>query len=607
MRPIPCIRCRQSRRKCSLQTPSCERCLRLGVGTECTYPWTAVIPAVSTSSSPTETPQRSSPKQPQGPTPLDQYMKALESNMVDQESGDWAVEDPDLMPTTQDWFLLHRFFTLDERAVQVILSTDANHILDTFFQQPAHLRLTLCAIAAHYASPAVPESVALNYYKRARKAVFRVLDKPSVKVVHTFYWINSFATWKGQPAIGQPFLAAALDMIILLRLDIDPDDSPWLYHLNLTEAEKEDRRRAFWSCFYFLKVQQSLSSEALQIPIRSDQLKPPRPVTEPYPAYVSFDSFSPVCSMYNLLSEIRKHHSTIPSTLTEILSSEPLTKLTNNLIATHSKIPIEYMLITESPEVLTESDNSRFLAQFAFLPLYEFRFVLCMNLNAMASISLLHRPRMYLAGLTKPSRLDVKTRNIISTSINQSLEAAHRIGCFLEFLIAVTANANGEKKEHYEWNILVMHPLFEAMLVFWFIMCRMDPEWWPLIKLRTVSWEIRREKAGVLAQCVKTVSMAQMGMMDPLSLCMEAMWKEMDEVKRNGRRNALTGDEVDDIIIGMHVVSLGDATAGEVENESVTAEPWAFLGLLGLEVSGGFRWHASYEVGWRQFWKSLQL
>ncbi|KAI9343985.1 kinase-like domain-containing protein [Obelidium mucronatum] len=591
-----------------------EPIMRLGVGHECQYPWSdPPLPPHSESASPKSSVAHQ-------PTALEQCMRAFDAQLTDHDITDWAVEDPDLMPTTDDWFLLHRFFTYDERAVQVTLSTDAHNTLETFYQQPAHVRLTLCSIAAHF-DPTVSEKVALSYYSRARKAVFRALDKPSVKVVHTLYWINSFATWNGQPAIGSSFLATAIDMIIFLKLYIDPDDSPWLNHLNLSEAEREDRRRAFWSCFYFLKVQQSLSGDAIQIKLRSDLLKPPRPVTEPYLAFISFDSFAPVCSMYDLLSAIRKHHSIIPTSLHDILGSESVVHLNIRLLNVHAKIPIQYLLVAESPITLTESDSTRFASQFSVLPDYEFRFVLCMNLNAMASISLLNRPKMYLSGFAPPTRFTPHTQGMISTAINQSLESAHRICCFLQYLVETTATSQVEEgkkhQDHHEWNILIMHPLFEAMIVFWFVYCRMDLGWWdlpPLVVMRdAVPKELLRDRLEQLVKCVRNVSINLIGMKDPIAQCMEAMLKEFDFVEANGRSSVVTsGRDIEELVLGMNVVSLGGGCSGDddagVESITpVTQEAWAFLGLLGLEVAGGIRWKAAYEDGWRAFWRDLNL
>ncbi|KAJ3061718.1 hypothetical protein HDU99_005467, partial [Rhizoclosmatium hyalinum] len=56
--------------------------------------------------------------------------------------------------------------------------------------------------------------------------------------------------------IGWPFLKAAIGMSLDLRLDIDPDDSPWLGAIS--ENKKEERRRLFWACLYILKSEQSL-------------------------------------------------------------------------------------------------------------------------------------------------------------------------------------------------------------------------------------------------------------------------------------------------------------------------------------------------------------
>ena len=82
--------------------------------------------------------------------------------------------------------------------------------------------------------------------------------------------------------------------------------------------------------------------------------------------------------------------------------------------------------------------------------------------------------------------------------------------------------------------------------------------------------------------------------------CMQAMVREMflycsgvaieDTESRSG---------IDGLELRMTVMSLvGD------DFETIEKEPYAYLGLLGLEVAGGVRWKGKYEPEWRMFWTS---
>ncbi|KAI9343998.1 hypothetical protein BDR26DRAFT_225004 [Obelidium mucronatum] len=243
-----CLRCRRQRVPCDQQKPACQLCVALHVFDECHYPEDN---SVSNQLSPHLVDYALTSRT----DVLTQVMAASETPLLDDmlPNNDWSIQDPELIPTTNDWILVYSFFTANERSGQIRMSIDVRNFINNFYHEPPALRLTLCAIAAHYSKSPLPESVSLSYYQRARKALFRAADHPSVKTAQAFYWIFCFAYWKGQPEIGRPFFKAALGMILGLKLNIDPDDSSWLLPLNLTASEKEERRRLFWGCYYILK------------------------------------------------------------------------------------------------------------------------------------------------------------------------------------------------------------------------------------------------------------------------------------------------------------------------------------------------------------------
>ncbi|ORY39143.1 hypothetical protein BCR33DRAFT_720381 [Rhizoclosmatium globosum] len=54
--------------------------------------------------------------------------------------------------------------------------------------------------------------------------------------------------------------------------------------------------------------------------------------------------------------------------------------------------------------------------------------------------------------------------------------------------------------------------------------------------------------------------------------------------------------------LGLKVMSLGKDN-NFTQDEAITTEPLAFMGLLGTQVSDGIRWKGRSEESWRLFWK----
>ncbi|ORY49406.1 hypothetical protein BCR33DRAFT_713741 [Rhizoclosmatium globosum] len=73
---------------------------------------------------------------------------------------------------------------------------------------------------------------------------------------------------------------------------------------------------------------------------------------------------------------------------------------------------------------------------------------------------------------------------------------------------------------------------------------------------------------------------------------MEAMVGEIERRVGGGAGLVNTGG----LELAMNVASIGSNV------EEAKKEPWAFMGLLGLEVAGGIRWKGRNEEGWRLFW-----
>ncbi|KAJ3295399.1 hypothetical protein HDU79_009232 [Rhizoclosmatium sp. JEL0117] len=180
--------------------------------------------------------------------PLQQIMNVMEAPMsiIDDYHREGTVQDPDLMPTWEDFECVLRYFSTNPRAAGIMSVIDTAGFLLTFFQQPPPLRLVITATAAHHLGYAKSEESALWFFNRARKAMILAADRPSVSTATACYWIYVYSKMLAKEGLGLPFLKISANMVKVLRLDIDPDDSPWLYRLQLTEIEKEERRRVYW-------------------------------------------------------------------------------------------------------------------------------------------------------------------------------------------------------------------------------------------------------------------------------------------------------------------------------------------------------------------------
>ncbi|KAJ3067057.1 hypothetical protein HDU99_003638, partial [Rhizoclosmatium hyalinum] len=401
---------------------------------------------------------------------ISHILSAMDSPfLVDDDPEPCSILDADLCGNYDDWKLVGNFLTTDERSRQILVCIDGKAFLSGFFSEPAPLRLVLCTIAAHYARPPLPDETVLSYYRRARKAVMRVADKPSLRTCQALFYIYYFTMWKGQPVLGRPFLRLGMEMILSLQLDVDPDDSPWLDALQLSDAEKEERRRIVYSYFYAYKTEQSIAGDTYGIPISVDKLNQLSEITEPYPAFTSFSFFGSVCEVYRLICDIKKHHSTAPESIETIMTSDTSVELQRQLNNVYTSIESKYLLAMENPCHVSSSDCDCFIAQLTAIPPMEIPYITAMNLNIWASKSLLTRPKLYLSSLKSccPCCLSPDAVNTIITAINTSLEAAHAISSILAFLLDVTEGPEKDRipstlKKYFIPQTMLAYSLFEA-------------------------------------------------------------------------------------------------------------------------------------------------
>ncbi|KAJ3245305.1 hypothetical protein HDU78_009550 [Chytriomyces hyalinus] len=596
---------------------------------------------------------------------LDRIVAAAEGSMDTGCTGmnmntSLALEHPDLVATHDDWVIVAQFFNSSDRIVRAsaahrLISTAA--FLDSFFAQPAPLRLTICALAAH-ANPSIPDNVCISYYNRARKAVMRSIDKPSLKNLQTLYLIANFAIVNGQPTIGKPFFINALWMLIHLRMDVDPDASPWLAHLNLSELEKEERRRAFWLCFYTTKLVQSCSTPSSPARLSAAQMRPPK--SDIGSLFSEILTTQHNCSILELIISIKRHYAYAPASLNDLILSEQALSLSAELLSLHSEIP-QFLLLAPEPTPTADHilmQNKIFISQLLSVGPTDTTGIISLSMFFNASICLLHRPKLYLthflpnasATAVPPSFIP-----IIASALKQCLTAAYRMSDINRFLLHITQDAanidsasSDNSSEHpqllpksfWEAHNYLAHPLFECAIVLWFIACKTSHTWFDVgFSLEEFEWlKLRRSLSdGRVRICSKNIKAClrdilksyailnsalggrdagnetadplrdnsiRPNMVTPMITCVQAMLKDVELAHfetASPENMKEASPDIESVLLGMKVMSLGEEDRGG--STEVVEDPWCFMGLMGLDVMG-FRWRAPYEDSWRQFWNT---
>ncbi|KAI9333146.1 hypothetical protein BDR26DRAFT_868655 [Obelidium mucronatum] len=508
-------------------------------------------------------------------TVLQCILNASEAPLIEPEGAEWQIEDPDLMPTIDDWLVVYLFLTnngtpIPNETPVPMPGFDSDQFLKDFFQLPAFLRLVALATCTAHTS----FEKSLVYYKRARKAAIRaVSETPTYQTVQALVILYIYLGYIGQPALVEPLLKIAMHLIQALRLDVDPDDSPWLFHLNLTPRQKEDRRCAFWGAYSEIVWEAATSPKLVDVPINSNKMKGRSTVYVGSQLIFQGDHFMQSFSiLHTVIIAIKKAFVVAPKTSNELIASETVAELQSKMMQVQSQLPTD---IREPPEL---SDNVTGTVE------------LNVNCVGLATICLLNRPRLFLSGFKSfnPMYLSATLQSNLVSSINQSLDAAHRMLNLLRFYTVYT---NPQSLEAM--------PMFEAMIVLWYASCRMDPIWWSVLDRKRMEWCLLREQMQAVVDyfaLAKKLDSVGGGVIYPLVQCMRAMVQEIDEYEQ---WVPATTDGIEEITLGMKVVALDEA-----ESVLEIREPRAYMGLLGMQV-GGIRWPGQSEESWRLFWKLL--
>ncbi|KAJ3058737.1 hypothetical protein HDU99_006676, partial [Rhizoclosmatium hyalinum] len=339
----------------------------------------------------------------------------MEAPMIfDETYDDWLIQDPDLMPTWEDFECVHKYFTTDPRAPAQMAVMDAAGFMNTFFQQPPALRLVVTAMAAFCSGSAMTEESAYWFFKRARKAVILAADRPSVSTAKAFYWVYVYGKMMRKYEFGLPFLKMAVDMVKYLKLDVDPDDSPWLQGLNLTEIEKEERRRLYWVVKQMSDVERSISLEQNIPGLTFGNVKPMRPIPGTFGEVELCLQFG---DLRDLMVSIKELNSVVPTSIEDLLLSAGCLSLEVRLAMIQANTPAQFLSIVDFGLVAMTVSPVTFL------------FIIYMNFDIPAAKVTLSRPKLYLSALNSfdPTKLSPTTRESIELAIKETLSATQHM------------------------------------------------------------------------------------------------------------------------------------------------------------------------------------
>ncbi|ORY37981.1 hypothetical protein BCR33DRAFT_741970 [Rhizoclosmatium globosum] len=499
-----------------------------------------------------------------------QTLNTFDASLLQQEAANWELQDPDLMPSLKDWNLCHRFLTKDYKLpIPMTFSHDAEMFLVNFFSLPPVL--IKCAV---FARVYLLQEEALKYYKRARKAFLKIGFHPSLQDFDASTHVAHFAYTQGQPVIGMQFLAAGLAMLRKLKLHIDPDDSPWLLHMNFTERQKEDRRRAFWIWYSIFYVHQALCNDENFIEcndISCDKIKAPAQVYDPYPIFAPMPTLQSECKVLELFVKIKRRLMIPPTNVHALLSDSSVLFFERTLQSIQSAVPNEVRLELQSPDTICRSDEALFINKIAA---GEYR-------------------------LQNHSYIDPSCFYPTSNRSIHSLSPQLTVKQYPPQ--SVTAKFS---KTLRQWN-LELKPVnysiewyFECFVVIWFALCKMDQAWWQFTSIQIHDFSGLRTRLHQSVDELEKES-AEGGYFTPILECMNAMLVEIDQVLKVGRNPGVDG--MKELELGMRIISIGGVDEDILETR--TTEPYVILGLLGLEVSGGLRFKGRSEESWRLFWK----
>ncbi|KAJ3290625.1 hypothetical protein HDU79_003102 [Rhizoclosmatium sp. JEL0117] len=674
---LPCDDCKVLRKKCDRLLP-CTRCVKRKVSC-CTYRGGAVDPNVSevTRIPVHSSPEAEAPSVTSSPAPpsdsslaqevraISQRLAALEANVAtimrqqqeiqqqqqqQQHQGygmSWQLEDPDLQPTMSDWVILMQY--LSHRNYNVLNFLGGRNFLDTFFHEPATIRLTFLAIASHRQQ--LPAIVCLSYYKRATKLLLREMEKPLFSTFQSLLLMASFTVFNGQPYLGERYFKQACHQAVFLRLIDDPDVVPHL--ANLTHAQKEERRIAYFS------LSHSVKSESFEVAVAVVQIAVSQEIPGPFQGNrVKFASRHGVsasevyfgqppvatvcylCLLLDVVHPIVMAHAKAPDSVEKVLNNPPIQVLHQRLLSLLYQIPMSLILL-QSDDLFAINSLANFTSDYNRNFVQVIDVVLC-TITFHAANCALYRPQFYLSGfleLDSPHLVNSpdnvgKILAAIDACVSSARIIAHLASWVFQRSSLLLDNDLGKFRATL-WNEHSFYAmmLFEAVVCLWFATCRTKQYWWrndmtatncssltgESLRMTMDDRRLIRSQVLDILQTLKDLEIHMAGvntplnppthytdyianMITPLVRCTAGILSEMESVEQELMSGTVSMNENtsgDNYVLGFKVMSLVEED--EIQKPFVDP-PWVLLGLLGVDVRGGLRWMGNDDEKYRALW-----
>ncbi|KAJ3011441.1 UNVERIFIED_CONTAM: hypothetical protein HDU68_001676 [Siphonaria sp. JEL0065] len=217
-----------------------------------------------------------------------------------------------------------------------------------------------------------------------------------------------------------------------LRLNVDPDDSPWLQALNLTEEERNERRILFWVIFYNLRIIEIVKSR-LGPKLNINSVKPAKQLVMDGFANVAYidrpvATLWYICVMLDIILDSTTTIKAMPQS-----SDFNFNFLDNPHISIHQKRIEDLKEIIPHALLLLVQDST--LHKFLNVPqqdLSQFRLVdmLMVTMLYNTAICIIHRPRLWLTSfvtLTSPQLLVPDNLSKLLLTLETCISAARTI------------------------------------------------------------------------------------------------------------------------------------------------------------------------------------
>ncbi|KAJ3130210.1 hypothetical protein HK100_008183 [Physocladia obscura] len=506
---------------------------------------------------------------------------------------------------------------------------------------PKSYRRIRCAIAAH--DLFLPYKICNYYSLRAVDALQPVLATPSIVHLETILMMSYVSLVTCYLDASRPLFFTGIKMAINLNLDTDPEVS--LSYL--PEIQKNERRK-------LIKEYRSMLFDPEGIPDQIASICYIAPIVDVICQISRHNKCAPsnfqqlVDPAYRLAFKLQ---------LNEILSQTTAASNTTNgnMIQTSatildfvaSKQPINPIHIMDTYVATLFHNAATCLLNRP-----------CLSLTAFLSMSAC----IFLnSNNNSDDNSNLKIMSKIQDSLTESTQAALTIARITAWILddghvaeSLGSSRGGEfhaildsrdnaatttpaqfRHKLWEQNSFVAFALFEAAIVLWIATCRTKPCWWQQhLQLTSTQdsidddeqqqerqrWNENKAAMLVIRESLTQIQRVINGewtgreglscMIDPLILSVSQMIVEInggivvddDGDDDEGGYAANGQKQQQKFTIGENVVEFLDVS----KVRSYHAEPWVFLGLLGLTVNNSvLNWNLYYEEEWRIFWNSL--